>query len=52
MIVGLLLLYIGIRFSFPFWYFVGCWVVIGFNFIKHFSNFLKGVYEAGQENGK
>ena len=52
MISGILLLYIGMRFGFPFLYFVGCWVLIGLNFIKVFKDFIKGVYEAGQENGK
>ena len=52
MIAGLLLLYIGMKFGFPLLYFVGVWFVIGINFLKHFSNFMKGVYDAGREDGK
>lgn len=52
MIVGILLLYIGLEFGFPVPYFVGVWFVIGIHFAKHFGNFMKGVYEAGQEDGK
>lgn len=52
MIVGILLQYIGIRFEFPPLYFIGVWFVIGINFAKHLRNFMKGVYEAGQEDGE
>ena len=52
MIAGLLLLYIGMKLGLPFLYFVGCWVLIGLNLIKFVGDFLKGVYNAGAENGK
>lgn len=50
MIAGILLLYIGIRFHFSAVYFIGCWWVIAFNLLKHFGNFMKGVYDAGRES--
>lgn len=48
MVVGLLLLYIGIRFHFPFMYFVGCWFVICVGFLKGFVAFMKGVEDGKQ----
>jgi hypothetical protein len=50
MIVGMLLLYIGIRFNFPGLYLFGCWAVILIRFLTHFCNFMKGVNDAGRGN--
>ena len=43
MIAGMLLLYIGMKFGFPFMYYVGCWILIGFNLIRYLTAFINGV---------
>ena len=48
MIVGILLLYIGLKNGYPTLYLVGCWATIIFGAIQG----INGIYEAGKKNGK
>jgi hypothetical protein len=49
MIIGILLLYIGIKFQFPFLYIFGCWVVIGLKAIKIGASVIDWAYKAGKD---
>ena len=48
MIVGILLLYIGLKNGYPTLYLVGCWVAIILGALQG----LVELYEAGKRNGK
>lgn len=50
MIVGLLLLYIGMRNNYPLVYFVGCWFLILYSGLKIGVAFIKGIIDG--LNGK
>lgn len=52
MIVGILLLYIGLKNGYPTLYIVACWVVILIRALKILTDFCKGVYDAGRDDGK
>ena len=51
MIIGILLLYIGIKFQFPVWYFLGCWVVIGLKAVKIGLSVVDWAYKQGRKDG-
>ena len=51
MIIGILLLYIGLKMGFPFLYLAGCWAVILFGLVRDLVFVINGAYKAGK-NGK
>lgn len=49
MIVGILLLYIGMRCDFPTLYLVGCWFAILTRGLQIFFGLINGAYKAGKD---
>ena len=50
MIIGILLLYIGLKMGFPFLYLAGCWVVILFGMVRDLVLVINGAYKAGKKD--
>lgn len=52
MICGLLLVYIGYKMQFPLIYMIAAWFVTFVGGARAFTQFFKGVYDAGVEDGE